>query len=319
MLGFKDKKFISLPETNLKANNLQERKDIQEAIVGSWQSFTKEIQMPDLQLIGEEVVLDDRIKNRIDILAFDPNDNIPVVIELKRDGNKLQLLQGVSYAAMISSWGPEKFIEEAKNKNSPDLDEITSSLSDLEGNVRIIMIAEKFDPEVIIAANWLYEQFNMDIAAISIKTFKVKEGLYFSFEQKYPLAELHESYELRGTKRTSERTEKTWEDVIPTFKYEWGEQLLQRCRREKEGDPKNKRILKFRSEIDGIRRISLMFRINFVNVYMVGNPDNIEDLIQSKFRESIELSSWRKGYSFHITTQSQYEDLCSWLDIKKVA
>lgn len=325
MLRFKDNKFIpfSLLETDLKNNGLLERTNLQKAIIDGWQAFTKEIKIPDLQFIGQEVIPDDRIKDRIDILAFDPNDNIPVIIELKRDRNKFQLLQGISYAAMTSSWNSEKFIQEAKNQKSVDFHDIENTLSDLdlEGNIRIILISEKFDPEVIITANWLYEHFGMDVLAISINVFKVKEELYFIFEQKYPLPELHESYDLRGgqRKKESDKSEKTWEEIATTFKYKWGEELLQRCRKEKEGNPDHKRILNFRSNFGGFKWITLHFQINFVNVYMKGKPEDVEKLFQSTFQEKIELNSWRDGYSFHITTQSQYEDLCSWLGIKKVA
>ena len=122
MLEFKNDKFISLPETDLKTNNLLERTNLQEAIVNSWSDFIKEIKMPNLQLIGQEVIPHDKVKDRIDILAFDPNDNIPVIIELKRDKNKFQLLQGITYAAMVSLWDSEKFIKEAKKQNSSDLE-----------------------------------------------------------------------------------------------------------------------------------------------------------------------------------------------------
>ena len=323
MLGFKDNKFILLPETDLKTNDLLERINLQQAIISSWQNFTKEIKLPDLQLIGQEVIPDERVKDRIDILAFDPNDNIPVIIELKRDRNKFQLLQGLSYAAMISSWDSEKFISEAKNQNLFDLEDVESTLSDLvlEGNIRIILIAEKFDPEVIVTADWLYNQFNLDISAISINIFKRQEDLYFNFEQRYPLPELHDSYELRGKSRKnkSDKSEKTWEEVAETFSYEWGKELLQRCRAEKEGNPSRKRISTFRSNFDGFNWITINFKINFVNVYMKGKPENVEEFLPEKFKDKIELNQWRDGYAFHITTRTQYEDLCSWLKIKKIA
>ena len=319
MLKFKDNKFTSLPETDLKTNKLLERANLQEAIAKSWPIFRKEIGIPDLLFIGQEVVADEKRGSRIDILAFDPNpdENVPVVIELKRGNNKLQLLQAASYAAMISSWDSEKFIQEAKKQNSLDLEEVESILSNLnlDENIKIILISEKFDPEVIVTADWFYRQFGMDISAVSINIFKKEEDLYFSFEQKYPLAELHDSYEHRRKQRTI-KSETNWEKVAETFSYEWMKELLDKCRKEKEGDPGYRRIVSFRSNFHGFKRVSLSFREKSVYVRLVGMPGNVDELIQSNFREKIELRPCKDAYSFNVFTQSQYEDLCSWLEIK---
>lgn len=323
MLGLKDDQFISLPDTDMKASSLLERANLQQAIVNSWAEFTKEIKLPDLQFIGQEVVVNAETKGRIDILAFDPNDNVLVVIELKRDKNKLQLLQSISYAAMLSNWSSEQLINEAKIQKSSDLEDIESVFYDTqpEKNIRIILIAESFGPEVIISADWLYNQFNMDIIAISLKLLKRSDELYCSLDQCYPLPELHDSYELRRKQKVGQmlQSEKTWEEVIPTFKYDWGKELLSRCRIEKEGDPSRKRINNFRSNYEGFKWITLSFKINYTNVYMKGKPDDIDNFFKDKFKEKIKINSWRDGYSFHVTSHSQYEDLCKWLKIKKLS
>ena len=324
MLKFKDNKFSPLPETDLKTNGLLERANLQEAIVNSWQAFTKEIEMPDLQFVGQEVIPDDRIQDRIDVLAFDPNDSIPVVIELKRSKDKYQLLQSIAYAAMISSWDSERFLNEAKkqNKNNNDLEEVKDSLStfDADKKIRIVLVAEEFGPETMVAAHWLYENFDLDIIAISINVFKRQDDIYFNFEQKIPLQDLHDTYVLRKKVRNinPDESERNWEEVADTFKYEWGKELLERCQKERKGSPKHKRFGSFRTSWDGFDWISLHFKIKFVNIYICGNPDNAEELLQSKFKDSIEVNSWRDGYSFHVTERSQYEDLCEWLKIKKL-
>src|SRR5690606_6197533 len=110
-------------------NGLLERFNLQEAIVNSWEAFTKEIKIPELIYIGNEVVPDQRIMGRVDILAFDPNDNVPVVIELKRDRDKYQLLQGISYAAMISNWPAEQFLQEARSQNPDGYSDLEEALS----------------------------------------------------------------------------------------------------------------------------------------------------------------------------------------------
>ena len=321
MLKFGDNTFVPLRETDLRATGLLERQNLQEAIVHSWRAFTKEIKIPDLQFIGKEVIAHYNVNDRIDILAFDPNENIPVIIELKRDRNKFQLLQGVSYAAMISSWSCDKFIEVARIQNSLDLEDIENNLSalELEDSVRIILIAERFDPEIIITADWFHRESKMDILAVSMKICKGDdEELYFAFEQKYPLSELHDSYDLRRRQRQQEPSvnEQTWEDIAARFKYKWGKEFLERCRREKKGDPNNGRIASFRSNVNGFEWITIYFRVNWVGINMKGKPEGAKESIQSKFRENIEVNEWRDGFSFRITTRCQYEDLCSWLEIQ---
>ena len=323
MLILKKNKFISLPETNLKKSDLLEKEDLQESIIGGWHDFVKEIKIPELQFIGKEVAVHEKFNNRVDILAFDSIANTPVVIELKRSKNKFQLLQAISYAAMISSWDSRRFIQEARNQKSFNLDDIESIPSELdsEKNIKIILIAEKFDPEVIIAANWLHEYFKMDISAISIKIFKMKNELCFNFEQKYPLLELHNSYDSKDSQakiKTSQK-EKTWGEVIEKFKYEWEKELLKRCRSEKEGDPKYNRIAGFRSNDDEGWYITLYFRASHVAIEARGRdvPDNAEELLRQKFEEKVEPNYRKDGsYLIQITTQSQCKDLCTWLKIK---
>jgi hypothetical protein len=174
MLKYQNNKFVQLAESDLKANGLLERFNLQEAIAQSWEAFTKEIKIPELIYVGNEVVPDERIMGRIDILAFDPNDNVPVVIELKRDKDKYQLLQGISYAAMVSNWSTEQFLQEAKNQNPDNHSDLEEALSgaEIDSNIRIILIAEKFDPEVIISTDWLMQNYSLDITAISLDIFK---------------------------------------------------------------------------------------------------------------------------------------------------
>jgi hypothetical protein len=57
-----------------------------------------------LLVIGQKVRPSDAVPDRIDILAID-DPGTSVVIELKRGSHKLQLLQAISYAGMVSA-GP---------------------------------------------------------------------------------------------------------------------------------------------------------------------------------------------------------------------
>ena len=157
---------------------------------------------------------------------------------------------------MTANWTSDRFIEEAKNQKCANLEEISEAVSgkSIEQNVRIIMIAEKFDPEVIISTDWLLKNYNLDISAVSISLFKGNNELYFSFEQKYPLLELHETYELRSKIRQQSTSikEKTWDDIKKIIEYPWGQELIDRSLKVMPGDPSRSRFLGIRKNIGAV-------------------------------------------------------------------
>ena len=322
MLKFKDNKFISIKKSSLKDQEILERYNLQQAIIDSWDQFKNEIGMPDILYVGQEVNPHTSVENRIDILAFHPNDNIPIVIELKRGKNKLQLLQSISYASMVSKWSDEDYIKIAEENNSPDLEDIRSSLSDFDtDSVRIVLLAEKFDPEVIISSDWLYREHNLDIIACSINVYKNEDEVFFSFAQKYPLGELEDSYVERSRRKTGKSTktysEVTWEEVKEKLSYNWGSELIDICMEHLDGDPSRRRFGQIIKKFDGMTWISLNMRQHYVNVYIKGKPEEGADFFQEKFRDDIEISDWRDGWSFLVKTQRHYEDLLKWLPFNK--
>ena len=128
------------------SERLLERADLQTLIVRSWEAFANEIGFPSLQLIGEEIRPHDSSGDRIDLLAFDEDVGRGVVIELKRDSHKLQLLQALSYAAMVATWDAERFRDAA----GPDADEdLLNSIEHFDPSLSpaVMLVAEAFDPE----------------------------------------------------------------------------------------------------------------------------------------------------------------------------
>ena len=91
-------KLVRLPKTAL-AESHWERK-LQAMICEAPDAFCEEIG-ESLWVIGQEVRPSDSVPDRIDILAVDEAGGA-VVIELKRGTHKLQLLQALSYAGMVS-------------------------------------------------------------------------------------------------------------------------------------------------------------------------------------------------------------------------
>lgn len=98
-----------MEETSLKEENILERYDLQKTILSSWDLFKNEIELPDSFLIGEEIKPHEAT-----------NDSSLIVIELKRNKNRLQLLHSLSYAAMINTWNSEKVIANTQTECNPD-------------------------------------------------------------------------------------------------------------------------------------------------------------------------------------------------------
>jgi hypothetical protein len=82
-----------------------------------------------LWLIGQEVRPSEAMPDRIDILAVDEVGN-SIIIELKRGTHKLQLLQAVSYAGMVSRWAPDRFIETLAMNFSESTDEARAAIEE---------------------------------------------------------------------------------------------------------------------------------------------------------------------------------------------
>ena len=168
MLRFnkKNSSFSSAEKSSLKENKILERYDLQKAIVTSWEEFKNEIGLPSAFLIGQEITPDNSTQNSLDLLAYDAEESSLIVIELKREKNKLQLLQAISYAAMVSKWDKETIIQHINHQKVADYEELLGIVNSNELNteIKIVLIAESFDPEVIVTADWL-TAFSLNIYA----------------------------------------------------------------------------------------------------------------------------------------------------------
>ena len=147
------------------------------------------------------------------------------------------------------------------------------------------------------------------------------EHLFVDLEQRYPLKELHDVYEARGAKgkkpRKTETGELSWEDVIPSLEYPFAERAVKLCSRIKPGEPNRRRFGSLRMNYEGFDWISVNLRKKYMNVYIRGDFDGVEEFLQSKFSEQIGIGSWRDGYSFKVQTPAQFEDLVKWLGLEE--
>ncbi len=322
MLRFNTKvgRFEKVEETALKERKLLERYDLQKSIVSSWEVFKNEIGLPSAFLIGEEINPDSSTQDALDLLAYDPDTASLIVIELKRDKNKLQLLQALSYAAMVSRWTSERLVSEIQRELNPDSEELGEIIanSTLNTDVRVILIAEGFDPEVIITANWLNSSYDVDISAFAVELHELEGQVFLTVDQRFPLRELDDSYERRGRARSTKRAIASvdWDEIIPTLRYPFAERGVRLCQRIRDGEPHSRRFGMLRKNYDGFNWITLNFRRNYVNVYIRGKFEGDRELLESKFKEPVEIGSWRDGYSIKISSATQFDELVNWLNLE---
>ena len=158
-----------LEQRQLPQAGLKERYDIQQMILNSPDDFFAEMGEP-LLVLGQEVRPADFVDDRIDLLAIDQQ-GAAVIIELKRGTDKLQLLQALSYAAMVARWDREQLVNQRAQltgKSFEDAEDdveqyLLEDIGDLNQTQRVLLLAEDFDYEVLITAEWLTEQYTLDI------------------------------------------------------------------------------------------------------------------------------------------------------------
>jgi len=312
--------FEHIPQSNLRESNLLERYDLQAAIVASWELFKNEIGFPSAFLIGQEITPDNTTQNSIDLLAYDADDSSLIVIELKRDKNKLQLLQALSYGAMVAKWDNEAIVKTIQAQGSTDCEELIDLV---EGNapstdVKIILIAERYDPEVIVTADWLTTNYGLNINAFALTLHSLNEQTFIDLDQRYPLRELSDAYEIRKAKKSGQSRklkDVSWDDVIPKLTYPFAKAGVDICLTHNQGDPSRRRFSSIRTNFEGFTWITLSFRTKYINVYMKGVFDGDHEFISSKFTDPVELSRWRDGSSLIISKQQQFNELVKWLQL----
>ena len=307
--------FEQVTKSSLTEKGILERYDLQKAILTSWDAFKNELGMPSAFVIGEEITPDDSTQNSLDILAYDADDSSLVIIELKRDRNKLQLLQGLSYAAMVSNWEVDRVVSEIQKQRHADHEELLDIVQSntLNAHVKVVLIAESFDPEGIVTANWLTSLYSVNVSAFALKVHNVGDAVFIDVDQRYPLRELEDVYETRRTRsRPAPKTDEvTWQEVASKCSYDFAEKAIGMCLKIKSGDPRRKRFIHILSNFAGFDQVTLFFRQKYLNVYLLGGSDEEMEKLKSHFSIPIESNSWRDGYSFKIYEEHQMKELAS--------
>lgn len=281
----KNQSFSLLDTPTLADVSITERYDLQEFISNSPDAFFREMGL-ELFLIGKEVEPSQNVQDRIDLLAIDKEGRC-VIVELKRGNNKLHMLQAISYAGMISHWSPDDLLQLLDDDQQEVLSEFLEvDRDDINREQQIVLIAEAYDYALLIGAEWLSEQFGVNITCCRIALAKdsSSNSEYLVCSNVYPAPELVKEAVSRGRKHTV-TSKVQWPDwktalagVSNSAVKSYFEQELSANRE----SYLSKRILRYR--VGGKRRWFLAARNK--NAYLWQ---------QARFEGDIEF--WKKGLS----------------------
>ncbi len=211
------KRFESLPAPALADVAFREVGDLQKCIANNPDAFFGEIGQK-LFLLKTEVHPSQTVQDRIDLLALDEEGN-SVVIELKRDNHKLHLLQAISYAAMIAHWQPNDFLELLDESGVERLENfLEEDKENINRRQKIILIAEAFDYSVLVSAEWLSENFGVDIVCcrLSLSKDEQTDTEYLVCTNVFPAPEIARQAIARGRMNppTSEIRWSDWDTAL---------------------------------------------------------------------------------------------------------
>lgn len=187
--------------TSLTAENLEERRHLQEWIVASPEVLGDDVRVVCIEYDRWEADIDGKpARHRLDILAIDGVGRL-IVAELKRgDAGHSIHLQAVTYAAMVSrfdmetlaqahatflSRGGDTHISEAEAR-ALLVDHISGELDPtLLKRPRLVLVASSFPVQVTNTVVWLSEQ-GLDITLLQFSLWRVADRLVAEFSTLYP-------------------------------------------------------------------------------------------------------------------------------------
>jgi hypothetical protein len=238
-----DHKLTRLGIPSFQEAGLAERYDLQKMICSSPSAFFEEVK-EHLLLIGEEVQPSSLVGDRIDLLAIDKAGQI-VIIELKRGREKLQMLQAISYAAMIADWPVTDIIRRYAEFSRTSFEEATQAIEEFldEGTTeclnrtqRVVLCAEEFDYALLMSAKWLSEKYKVGVRCYRLALAADQQTEYLACSRIFPPPELedHARRVRMQPAGTSVEEQKTWEGVLaqmtnPDFVEFFRQQLAAGC------------------------------------------------------------------------------------------
>lgn len=175
-----------LPETRL------ENEEMLEEHLEEWIAKDSSILGEALMIIGRQVSIPE-VRDRIDLLALDPQGNA-VIIELKRDRLTDPVdMQALRYASYVSKWIYEDFENQARNylrrKDDSEFnfneqyerfckDEDMPEAPNINADQRVILVGSEIREKLGAVALWLREH-DIDIKVVEFESFKEGDSILF--------------------------------------------------------------------------------------------------------------------------------------------
>lgn len=189
-----------------------EKENLLEEDLEQWIMSNPEFLEEPLLVIGNQVMIPN-LRDRIDVLAIDPQGNA-VIIELKRGELKDPVdIQALRYASYVSKWSFEEFENQARNHfneaGNPDFnfneiyeqfcaDAGVDEPPDLNVDQRLIIVGSEVRDKLGSVALWLLEH-SVDIKVIEVEAYREGESLLLQPQLIVPLPVSRFS-EVGGTK-----------------------------------------------------------------------------------------------------------------------
>lgn len=306
-----------LEQQNTPQAGLKEVEDIQRMIINSPDDFFSEMG-EELFLIGNEVRPSEVVGDQIDLLAIDQQ-GATVIIELKRGSDKLQLLQALSYVSMVADWTRDELIaarREFKKCKLEDAEEdveqfLREDISELNESQRVVLVADAFDYEVLVTAQWLTESYGVDIRCYRLVMAVDGTSEFMSCTCIYPPPEITQ-YAIRRGRKTGGESEKwaTWEEAIDATENPAVRNFFESELSIEEGDyrPEDYRPqgdLYYR--VAGKRRFCVSLRRKYAYVWQESRFDSDEDFWREKLTEpDIQPVRDDKSLRFYLKTDSDF-------------
>jgi hypothetical protein len=294
---------------------------LQEFIFNTPEAFFAEIGLK-LFILRKEVPPSDDVQDRIDLLCLDQEGNAAVV-ELKRGHHKHQLLQAIAYAAMVAKWRPEDFRTELDDARYELLtDEFLEGIDfeDINRRQRIILIAESFDYSVLVSAEWLSEQYGVDILCcqVSLVADEQTASEYLVCSSIFPNPKITQRAAPRGRlgKQPSAVKWADWEAALANIQNPAVVEFYRAELAAKRESYLRNRGLRYR--VNGKRVLFVSARKKHAYCWQNGRFENDEAFWRSGLSNPISVDLIKDGecMRFHLETKSDFDFLLSAVQTK---
>lgn len=220
-------KLERLPKQDLVHLNILEKEDLEE-----WAIEEPRVLGENLLVISSEYANFADLRDRLDILAIDPNGKL-VVVELKRDkADRTTDLQAIKYASYCSTLTAEDIQKDYRDfwnerdeaKLSPEevgekfVEFLNQGITgealytddgwanfELDDKPRIMLVAGSFGPEITSPVMWLIEEYNLDITCTRIEAYKHRDRIILNSQQVIPIPEAEEYLTKRREKQEKQQ------------------------------------------------------------------------------------------------------------------